>query len=237
MNNSNLLDAGGFGGYTRFGCGVNFFVTNNFYSYTLLDQPLPGSFARRTNLLQWFFFLGRENTSWKGYGYIVNSASTAYVYPLYRYYSETNTAYDPAILFNNFVTDVNNGCVNMNHVMDGVVHLVVRAYDLNGILLTNGYTAGQSPRPKNTFFTPPSPPFSGEVGMCMFSNALPASVELQIGVLEDQALKRTESRGISGQPVSPANVAQWSYLSGQSGSVHLFRQHVNIQNVDRAAYQ
>jgi len=71
----------------------------------------------------------------------------------------------------------------------------------------------------------------------MFNNSLPASVELQMAVLEDQAVKRVASRGVSGKPVSPAQVAQWNYLQSQSGRVHVFRQHVTIQNVDRSAYQ
>ena len=49
---------------------VNFFVTNNDFQYAPLVQSLPGSSAQRTNLLQWFFVLGRENTKWKGAGYI-----------------------------------------------------------------------------------------------------------------------------------------------------------------------
>ncbi len=236
ISNSNLLDASGFGGYTRSGCAVNFFVTNNYYNYSPLVQSLPGSSARRTNLLQWFFILGRENTKWTGVGYAVDTGSASYLYPLYRFYGEVNIASDPAILFNNFVTDVNAGCTNMNHVMDGVVHLVVRAFDVSGTCLTNGYGLGQRPTVKNTLFTPPYPPFNGEVGMCMFSKSLPASVELQLGLLEDRALKRAESLP-NNAPLPSPNDRRTLYLQGQSGSVHLFRQQVNIPNVDRAAYQ
>ena len=234
MDLSNRLDYGP--GFSRY--GVNFFVTNNdnSYVYQPLIQPLTGSGASRTNLLQWFFILGRDRNKWIGTGYAVNSSATSDIYPLYRFYGETNVSLDAAVLFNNFVADVYQGCTNMSHIMDGVVHLVVRAYDLNGTVMTNGYAFGQSP-PKNIWFSPPYPPVTGEIGFAMFNNALPASVELQMAVLEDQAVKRVASRGAPGQPVSPAQVAQWNYLQSLSGRVHVFRQHVTIQNVDRSAYQ
>jgi hypothetical protein len=64
----------------------------------------------------------------------------------------------------------------------------------------------------------------------MFSNALPASVEIEMGVLEDRALQRAESLGGS-------FTAQSNYLAQQAGKVHVFRQRVSIPNVDPAAYQ
>jgi hypothetical protein len=70
----------------------------------------------------------------------------------------------------------------------------------------------------------------------MFSNTVPAAVELQLGVLEDRALSRAESLGIPNSWPS-ASAAQWNYLTNRSGSVHLFRQRVTIQNVDPTAYQ
>ena len=62
----------------------------------------------------------------------------------------------------------------------------------------------------------------------MFSNTVPASVEVELGVMEDAVLQRAE--GLSG-------AAQMNYLSNQAGQVHLFRQRVMIRNVDRTAYQ
>jgi hypothetical protein len=65
---------------------------------------------------------------------------------------------------------------------------------------------------------------------------VPASVELQLGVLEDQVLKRAESLGLAGTP--PMKVpAQWTYLQNQAGHVQTFRQRVTIPNVDFTAYQ
>ncbi len=72
------------------------------------------------------------------------------------------------------------------------------------------------------------PPF-GQIGFVMFSNTLPASVEMEMGVLEDRALQRAES--------IPNSIAQSNYLAQQSGAVHVFRQRVSIPNVDPSAYQ
>jgi hypothetical protein len=62
----------------------------------------------------------------------------------------------------------------------------------------------------------------------MFSNTLPASVEIQLGMLEDRTLQRAQS--ISG-------LTQSNYLAQHAGQVHLFRQRIPIRNVDPSAYQ
>lgn len=212
---------------------LNYFSTNNSYQYNPLTQPLPGTSSTRTNLLQWFFVLGRENTKWTGAGYIVNCGSASPLYPLYRFYAETNIDSNPLVLFQLFQSYTYYAqWTNMSHLMDGVVHLVVRGYDPNGYLLTNGYAYWQTNRPLNTWFSPPE---WGEVGGMFYSNAVPAAVEVQVGVLEDRSLQRAESLGIAGTP--PMNVpAQWSYLQGQAGHVQLFRQRVTIPNLDPTAY-
>ena len=245
------LSAGGLSGTLAFpGPGINFFVTNSGQSYLPLVQSLPGGTLARTNLLQWFFVLGRQNTQWTGVGYFVDTASATSLYPLYRYYSTTNITVNPAVLFNNFVEAVNNGYANeallntsnnMSHLIDGVVHLVVRAYDSNGTLMTNGYTFGVQTPLNNTWFTPPYPSPGGEVGFVMTSNALPVSLEVQMGVLEDHTLKRAASLN-PGLPVfsqGPAwnSPAQQNYLQLQSGTVQVFRERLTIQNVDPSAYQ
>jgi hypothetical protein len=63
----------------------------------------------------------------------------------------------------------------------------------------------------------------------MLSNTVPASVEVNLGVLEDGILQRAESL--------PPGAAQVNYLSNHVGQVHLFRQRVLIRNVDPTAYQ
>jgi len=220
-------------GGTNFGA-VNFFSYSNFYAYTPLSQSLPGGTVQRTNLLNYFFVLGRENTKWFGVGYIVDTSSSSPLYPLYRFYAETNVSASPAALFNNFLSTINNGqWTNMSHVIDGVVHLVVRPYDVNGVWMTNGYTS-QMRVPNNTSFSAPF--VGGKVGFYFFSNTIPAAVELQLGILEDRALARAESLP-NDVPAAPPNDRRTLYLRDQAGKVHLFRQHVTVQNVDPSAYQ
>src|SRR5208282_5721781 len=98
----------------------------------------------------------------------------------------------------------------------------------------NGYPSRYTNVAKNVFFLPST---SGECGFYMFSNTLPASVEIELGVLEDRTLQRAGSLGIAGQPPSPAVPIQWQYLQNQAGKVHIFRQRVTIPNVDPSAYQ
>jgi len=212
---------------------VNFCATNNTYQYNLynpLMQSLPGGNQSRTNLLQRFFVLGRVNTKWTAAGYVVDTTSANPLYPLYRYYAETNLSSDPLTLYYNFLNMVQyEQWTNLSHVMDGVVHLVVRASDPAGYWLTNAYNWTQTKRPQNVWFSPPE---WGEVGFMFYSNAVPAAVELQLGVLED----RTLQRALSLPNVAPV-WAQSNYLAGQSGHVQVFRQRVTIPNVDPSAYQ
>ena len=214
---------------------VNFFSGDNAsvpsLAYSPLQQSLPGSIVSRINFLNYFFLLGRENTKWIGIGYAVGSTNTTQLYPLYRFYAETNLATPPRVLFNDFLLAVNNGqWTNMSHVMDGVVHFVVRADDPNGYPMTNTYqfNSGQWVTNRNVLFYRPAPGLR-ELGFYFFSNTVPASVELELGVLEDRPLQHAGSL--------PTAVLRTQYLQQQSGRVHLFRQLVTIPNVDPTAYQ
>jgi hypothetical protein len=66
----------------------------------------------------------------------------------------------------------------------------------------------------------------------MFSNTLPASVEIQLGILEDRTIQRAESL-----PDLTPVWARSNYLAQQAGKVHVFRQRFPIRNVDPSAYQ
>ncbi len=220
-----------------YGGDVNFFSISNGYAnlnYTPLAQDLPGGSIKRTNLLNFFFILGRENTRWIGTGYVVDTTNSNPLYPLYRYHGELNISQSPRILFTNFIGQITSGqWTNMSHIMDGVVHLVVRPFDLNGVWMTNGYDLRTMTPPAFSYF---DAPFGHEMNFYFFGNAVPASVELQLGVVEDRALSRAESLP-DNVPAAPPNDRRSLYLAGQSGAVHIFRQQVNIQNVDRSAYQ
>jgi prepilin-type N-terminal cleavage/methylation domain-containing protein len=206
----------------------------NFYAgfppgYMPLVQPLLASIPAqsRTNAQERIFILRRQNQTWTGVGYVVANSSQGDLDSLYRFTATTNvqSAGDPAAaLFNLFL---NSATTNMSHLMDGVVELTVRDYDLNGVWLTNGYANLTNLTVKNTWFSSPA---WGQVGFAMFSNTLPASVQIEMGVIEDRALQRAES-------LSASPSAQASYLQQQAGAVHVFRQRVSIPNVDPSAYQ
>lgn len=216
---------------------VNFTVRANI-GYQPLPQNLPGSTIARTNLLNFFFILSRENTKWKAVGYIVDTSSTSPLYPLYRYYAETNITSSPGSLYTNFF---NSSFTNMSHLVDGVVHLNVRAYDKNGEWIQQNFLPINTNASNVEFLFPPAQAYShGEAQFNMFSNTVPAAVELELGILEDHAIARAESLGESGHPPSPTDplvARQWNYLTSQAGSLHVFRQRVNIPNVDPSAYQ
>jgi hypothetical protein len=165
----------------------------------------------------------------------VTNGPSGSLYSLYRF--ATNhpvAARDPAQIFirdffNGFLTNITSG----SHLMDGVVALTVRAYDVNGGEMTTNivtFPNGQNVTNQNVLYFPSGPPALGRIGFIMFSNTLPASVEIEMGVLEDRALQRAESLGGS-------FLAQSNFLAGSASQVHVFRQRVSISEVDPAAYQ
>ena len=207
---------------------VNFYVSTN-SGYVPLVQPLPGGTQPRSYVLEKFFILTRENTTWTGVGYVVDPLSQP-TNSLYRFSMSTNVmAADPCWWLFYFFTNAvaNNNFTNMSHLVDGVVNLRVRAYDTNGYCMTNTIEiyGGQFVTNRNVLFSVPA---WGEVGFYMFSNTLPASVEVELGILEDRTLVRAES--LSG------TAAQLNYLSSHAGQVHMFRQRAWIRNVDPSAY-
>lgn len=211
---------------------VNFFSLANSTYYAPLVQSLPGSTVARTNLLNYFFVLGRENTKWTGTAYIVDTSSSNPLYPLYRFYAETNTANSPWTLYNLFVSQLQGAQwhTNMSHLIDGVVQLTVRAYDPHGTWINNNNGFYPYTNAVNTQFVSGFGSAYGEVQLFMYSNTVPASVELDLGVLEDAVLARAESLPFQ-------SAAQIAYLTNQVGAVHLFRQRVTIPNFDSTAYQ
>ena len=204
---------------------VNFWVVDNTSYSAPLVQSLPATTQLRSNLLQQVFILNRYNNRWWGVAYAIgtNNQSANLCTSLYRLQFPTIPTNDPSTLFMNpVVTNFFANPANGNHLLDGVVHLTVRAYDTNGTWLTINYPSVMTNSLKqSTFF--PTPLQGGETGMVMYSNNLPAAVELQLGVMEDQVLAKARSQGLP-------------YLANQSGAVHLFRQRVSIPNVDLTAY-
>ena len=213
----------------------------NFYAAVIsspgpLLQTLTASSRSRTNILEKIFILSRDNQTWTGTGYVVDPASSASINPLYRFSTNMNVAAgNPWILFYVFTNAAaNNNFTGMSHLIDGVVDFRVRAFDTNGVWMNNPvvFSNGQPTTNENVLYLPSVPSGSGsgfgETGFAMFSNTLPSSVEIDMATLEDRTLQRAESL--------PNNL-RTSYLQGQAGNVHVFRQTVSIPNVDPSAYQ
>jgi prepilin-type N-terminal cleavage/methylation domain-containing protein len=230
----------------------------NFFAYvpasTPLTQPLPGSAILRTNLFQDCFLLLRDNQNWVGVGYCVrtNDAAGRLWLPecganqmgagsLYRFTATLPVLYnssaadprnglalDPSQLYLDFVSACASGSaasrVISNRICDGVIHFRFRAYDTNGWLITSNLFAATDIR--HSTIAP------GEIGLYKFcSNAVPASVEMELGIVDQHTWERYNS--------IPAPAARLAYLqrSDISSRVQLFRQRIQIRNVDPVAYQ
>ena len=117
-------------------------------------------------------------------------------------------------------------------VVDGVVHFKVRAFDTNGVWIDRAWVVN---RPGVTnlnarYLNYTALQLGGETERYEFrSNAVPAAVELEMGLLEDKVWQRFQGL--------PTPTAQSNYLTNQAGRVHLFRSRVSIRNVDPVAYQ
>jgi len=213
--------------------GVNFFAEIP-ANYTPGQMFLPGSTnIFRTNIIQDIFFMGRQNQYWNGIGYFVRTNASYYgnmnlVGTLYRFETNVHVAdfngngYLPFLAFANST----NLTTSISKVLDGVVEFHVRCYDDGGVLITNGslISTNQFVRITNSFSIAP-----GEVEFYGFSNNVtPASVEVEIGVLEPAVLKTLIS--------IPNTTAQANFLANHIGNVHLFRQRIPIRNVDPSVY-
>ena len=202
--------------------GVFNFYSTNFPAFV---QKLPGTSLYRTNQLGEFFFLTHDNQAWTGVGYVIAPYAGG-VGTLYRY--ETNPAGSSVPGLNSFYNlDLTTATTNgwLHRVADGIIHLRVQAYTTNGVLLDPGgyYNAQRNIYVLNDSF--------GQYYSSFASNAVPAYVELELGVLEHDTLEKFKAL--------PAGSAQDNYLKREqtAGRVHIFRRHIAVRNVDPTAYQ
>jgi type II secretory pathway pseudopilin PulG len=172
---------------------------------------------------------------------------------LYRFVTTTNvlrsdgTRSEPGDLYAIFKAAAQSGRADIsNRICDGVIHFYVGAYATNGFPIfsdaihTNAYfrTNALGVAPPYYFSTLhpaqviANSSYPGNVAwLYCWSNAVPAAVEMQLGILEQPAWERYNS--------IPAPAARLAYLqrSDVASRVHLFRQRVTIRNVDPLAYQ
>lgn len=207
----------------RVNYGVNFYVgVPNMAGYVPLRQPLRDNASPeevRLNLLQEVFFLSQYNRTWAGVGYLVTPRNDG-VAALYRYYGTNSFGQDPGLLYSTFLS---TPLTNMSRIIDGVVHFKVRAFDTNGVWINFDH-----PRPGVTNILAQQFAFGEARDLRFYSNAVPAFVEFELGVLENRVLERARSIPVA---------ARRAYLEKQASRVHLFRMRVPIRNVDPSAYQ
>jgi prepilin-type N-terminal cleavage/methylation domain-containing protein len=180
---------------------------------------------------------------------------------LYRYTASTNVLRndgppytglpsDPGQLYANF----SKACVSgspaslaiSNRICDGVIHFYLTTYAPNGFPIVAGTRFGTNVaifRPDPFSILPqypvvhpvlivPNSSYPGNLAALYFiSNAVPASVGMELGILEQPTWERYNS--------IPAPAARLAYLQRPdvTSRVHLFRQRIPIRNVDPSAYQ
>ena len=134
---------------------------------------------------------------------------------------------------------------------DGVVHFRVRAFDTNGyeiVANNNNRLAFPTNHQANYNYNQGLMPITNSFGSWnsinlqsdyyFLSNAVPASLELEIGFLEPHLVDRWRAMAAGLTAVTPAlQNAQKQYLSNHVANVHIFRQRIPIRNVDYSAYQ
>jgi len=232
---------------------TNFFVepSTTFYTYNSpasfswikpMVQELPGNAESRTNLIQRFFFLTKLNQDWIGTGYeVIPDDANQCVGSLYRY---TATNYPRGFLLPLSAQFLSTSITNRSRIADGIVHLRLQAYAANGRLITtNSFTrtnASYQVRLGGPYTNVPnavvytsaaysSSPADLRQASCYFmSNAVPAYLELEFGLLEPQVLQKYRS--------IPVPTAALLYLSNHVAQVHIFRQRIPVRNVDLSAY-
>ncbi len=202
--------------------------------YRPLIQNLPGTAGPgRTNLMEDTYFLTRENQTWHIVGYFIRTNSpgvSALGFPrdglgsLYRFatnYSDVQFRAAPFLPWVDFTAaQANVGLATK--LVDNVVHFSLRAYNTNGVWINRTLSTNITCRWSATVPDELSATY-------FYSNAVPASVEVELGILEERAAERARSI------TSPT--ARYNYLTNQVGKVHLFRWRVPVRNVDPAAYQ
>jgi prepilin-type N-terminal cleavage/methylation domain-containing protein len=205
---------------------VSFYAGWNNY-FMLQKQPgdsLSGNAQFRTNIQQNILFTTRENQTWTGIGYTVIWSN--YLGTLYRY--ETNAAQGDTAQIQHLAVNAFNAATSKSRIADGVVSLRVLAYDDKGYLITPYYTPTGA---VNSVFVTNNIPGEISYEYTFRSNAVPAYLDLELGILEAKTADRARPL-----PVTPVD-AQGAYLEKQAGHVQVFRQRIPIRNVDTSVYQ
>ena len=178
-------------------------------------QYFPG--GSRDNVLHDLTFITKQNDQWTAIAYRVANSGLG-VGTLYRNietttFDSSDPTDDPIPVIREWTIEKTRigekdpgfpGGAGFHRVADGIVHFRCLAYDANGVLYnTTNTLAG---------------------GFIFKSNALPAYVDLELGILEPKALEQFRAKA--------DNLATaTAYLSKHPDKVHLFKQRIPIRTV------
>jgi prepilin-type N-terminal cleavage/methylation domain-containing protein len=220
-------------------------VTNfavNFRAWT--TNVLPASLAARTNVLDSVYFFTHSNLTTTLNGYVVAqpgaTLAAAGFGTLYYYQASVPSANSNlmAVASFNFLNVASNAVTvgiidsNLVRVADGIVHFRLLAYTTNGTPIAATNTGYFNPQKSIYLAVTNLSPSDRELFNGVFTgNALPASADLELGVVESSTLARLNAL--------PAGTVQQQYLarSQTAGRIHIFRRHVVLSGVDPQAYQ
>jgi type II secretory pathway component PulJ len=182
--------------------------------------------------LQEFFMLSSQGRDWRQIGYLVlpyrsgNSeqpVGTLYRVELRSPMSQLTSNNLSATYFaerNLLVQNRTNAL--FQRVTDGVVHFRLRAYDTNGIPIwrsdpsTNNIYAARDPGSGPRLAHDPY-----EIRYAFTDNALPAYLEMELGIIEPQVFEQLKSM--------PNPAMAYRHLTNQASRVHLFQQRIPIR--------
>ena len=122
------------------------------------------------------------------------------------------------VLMNGIANPPPGNLTNYQPVLDGVVHFHVRAFDKNGLLITDSVNTNIA-----SGFQIWSNRFNNDVEYAYtFTNqALPSYLEVNLGILEPHVLERFKG--------FPNSTVASNYLARQAGAVHLFQQRIPVR--------
>jgi hypothetical protein len=235
---------------------------------TPLKQSLPGmATVLRTNLIQDFFMLLRQNQTWVGIGYCVRIADTNGILwlpetstgqlgvgSLYRFVAATNylgstgLRQDPSGLLASFRATSANGSktsTNLTGICEGVIHFQLRAFATNGFAL---FALPNGNVPTNAVFrTSPTTNSYNFLRQTVagYNPVYPDNLSSVYfwsnavpGAVELE-LGLLEQRAWERYNAIGNAVARLAYLQRDDicSRVHLFRQRIPIRNVDPLPYQ
>jgi hypothetical protein len=178
----------------------------------------------------------KQNQDWVSTGYeVLPDDGNGLVGTLYRFnYTNTPRGWSDRNIF--FFENADR--TNLSRIADGIVHLRLRAFAKNGYLVTtNFFNRTNAVFPLSSigpYTNIPNALVFGDLAderqsACYFmSNALPAYLELELGILEPQALQKYRS--------IEAAVPARQYLSNHVAQVHIFRQRIPVRNLDLSVY-